>query len=140
MKPIIIELHINNHVEKYKNVNEVIIQVMVSILLHYKYTSLETLRNNMLEAIDLIKEFIENINEEYAYEKSDKKSLTQMNLSFEKMKKFLSYSKRKDDIAKQWVDKMLSIEGKGLLTGFGFGSKKFKDKYLGNAERQSVIG
>lgn len=107
-----------------------------ALLHNSKYMSLGALKVMLTELTDLFDEFLT-----IKYEQESGPSRSAIKRRMKKIVEstdFITASKTKDDFLLRCGDFMMALEGKGLLSGFGFGSKKFNDTVIGNPEKTSV--
>jgi hypothetical protein len=122
---------------RFFNHKEAITFVMSVAISHHKFSPLATLKENAQEACDLIIEFVSLLKDEET-SKSARMSLSHLIVKMKTLKSLLPKINSTDRFFKIWTETILSVEGKGILHGFGFGSKKFKDRPPGNPEIISV--
>ena len=128
---------VHGHKFDFPNYKEAISYVMNLAISHHKYATLDTLKENVCEACDLISELFVILSEQ-AEEKLSKTNLKKSALRIMRAKGYLTMQKEKDIFLLVWADMMMAIEGNGLLHGFGFGTKRYNDVIKGNSEKISV--
>lgn len=130
-------VNVNEHSFSFFNYKEALTYVMNLAMSHHKFSPLDILKENICEACDLVSEYLTMISDD-ELDKSTRTSLKRLATKILKVKEFLRKAKNKNSLLFQWSELLLSVEGKGLLHGFGFGDKKFHDVIKGNPERTSV--
>ncbi len=130
-------VNINNHSFGFFDYREALSYVLNLEIAHCKYVTLSTLKENACTACDLVSELLLILSDQVE-EKIDKTNLKKLATRITKAKEYYMRLKSKETFLLAWGDQMMSIEGKGLLHGFGFGNKQFGDVIRGNSEKISV--
>lgn len=129
-------VHVNGHVFDFFDYKEALSYVMSIAIRHSQYAPLITLKENICEACDQASELLTILTEQ-AVEKQEKSNLKRKATKMIKSKEFFMKMREKDPLLLSWGEMMMSIEGKGLLHGYGF-TNAHGDHIRGNSEKTSV--
>lgn len=129
-------VHVNGRVFDFFDYKEALTYVMSIAIRHHQYAPISTLKENVCEACDQASELL-TILSDHSVEKQEKSNLKRKATKMISSKEFFVKIKEKDRLLLSWGEMMMSVEGKGLLHGFGFGNKHH-DNIKGNSEKISV--
>ena len=131
---------INNKSFGYVNPRDAFVFLMSLAIHHSEYMDLSAVKENICTACDLVSEMsLIKIDELDVSEKTGKIAFKKLSTRMTDAKSFIVNTYNKKRLLLIWSDMMMSVDGKPLLLGFGFGSKKYVGIELGNAEKLSVV-
>lgn len=140
MEEEIFEININGEPVKVFSEREVIATVFSLLIRHSNFSSMEWLKTNMMEASEMIKEFLSSLKEKRKAEGRKSSEVGKLTRLITKFTEFQDHVQRCTDrniLLTTLYNMTLSYEGLGLLNGFGM-SNRHGDKLLGNPEVQSL--
>lgn len=127
--------NVNDHKFEFKHERDLIAFVL-GIPMQRWGTPLDTLKQNYYEAVDVSTELLTMIRAEKTG--SERSALTRLISRLDKFKEILEKKKTVEDIFNSAFNQILSLEGTGLLNGFGM-CTSHGDRILGNPEVTSIL-
>jgi len=135
-----ISIIINNQSFNFVNPKEAFVYLMNLAIRRSECMDLSAIKENLCTACDLVSEMSTiKADELDTLEKPGKISLRRLSTRMTDAKGFITNVYDKKRLLLIWGDLMMSVDGKSLLRGFGFGSKKHVGNELGDAEKLSVV-
>lgn len=127
--------NVNDHKYEFKHERDLIAFVL-GIPMQRWGSPLEALKRNYNEAVDVVTELL--VMEKAGKVGKEKASFTRLISRLDKFKEILSKKKTVEDVFSSAFNQILSLEGTGLLNGFGM-CTSHGDRVLGNPEVTSIL-